>query len=588
MLAPNTVLQNRYKIIDQLNAGGMGAVYEARDLRIGSIVAVKQTRYGDDEFRRRFERDPQSQMKLRRAFEREAKLLGQLEHRALPKVSDYFEEHGEQFLVMKFIPGRDFEQLLEQGATFAIKDILGWADQLLDALEYLHKQEPPVIHRDIKPGNLKLTADGQIILLDFGLAKGAVWQDSKLKVDSSVLAHTPRYAPPEQINRRGTDERSDLFSLGATLYHLLTGETPADASQRMLAITLGEADPLTVANQVSTRVTSPIAAVLQQATMINHQQRFANATAMRRALREAAGETTRTILLPDPPPRAEILSGRFGFETITLSEKGRVKARRNGEAEQLVKEFDTGLKIEMVRIPGGAFMRGSPENEANRFSDEGPQQRVSVPTFYISKYLVTQAQWQEVAKWPRRSQELLSDPSHFKGSSNLPVEQVSWEDAVEFCERLSNAARKQYRLPSEAEWEYACRAGTKTPFAFGETITPEFVNYDGHYPYGAALKGDFRQKTTPVGAMGVANNFGLYDMHGNVWEWCLDVWHSNYKGAPDDGRDRQEGGDPNRRVLRGGSWLSNGRDCRSAYRAHSGLEERNSSIGFRVVLVAKT
>src|SRR5262249_46060073 len=163
---------------------------------------------------------------------------------------------------------------------------------------------------------------------------------------------------------------------------------------------------------------------------------------------------------------------------------------------------------------------------------------------------------------------------------NLPVEQVSWQDAVEFCDRLSRKTGKTYRLPSEAEWEYACRAGTKTPFAFGETITPEIVNYNGKYPYGSAPKGIYRQKTTPVGSVGVANGFGLYDMHGNVWEWCQDVWHGNYKGAPTDGSAWESGGDKDIWVVRGGSWIDLGRDCRSAYR--DGPGGRLDNPGFRV------
>jgi formylglycine-generating enzyme required for sulfatase activity len=178
-----------------------------------------------------------------------------------------------------------------------------------------------------------------------------------------------------------------------------------------------------------------------------------------------------------------------------------------------------------------------------------------------------------------------NNPSHFKGDDKLPVENVSWLDAVDFCRKLSQKTGRTYRLPSEAEWEYACRAGTTTPFAFGETITPEVVNYDGNFPYGGAAKGEYRQKTTPVGAF-PPNRFGVYDMHGNVWEWCLDEWVDNYNGAPTDGsaRGNIHSRDENiNRLLRGGSWNNNASNCRSANRNYNAASNRNNNIGFRVV-----
>jgi formylglycine-generating enzyme required for sulfatase activity len=203
----------------------------------------------------------------------------------------------------------------------------------------------------------------------------------------------------------------------------------------------------------------------------------------------------------------------------------------------------------------------------------------------VGKVEVTQAQWRAVASLPKVSRDWDPDPSKFKGD-NLPVEQVSWEDAMEFCARLSQATGRTYRLPSEAEWEYACRAGTTTPFAFGETITPELVNYDGNYPYASAAKGRYKQRTTPAGSIGYPNAFGLYDILGNVWEWCLDYWHGGYGGASTDGSAWQSFGDPSLRVLRGGSWLHAARVCRSAFRTEATPDIRDDSFGFRVVVGA--
>ena len=208
--------------------------------------------------------------------------------------------------------------------------------------------------------------------------------------------------------------------------------------------------------------------------------------------------------------------------------------RYSAQATGFVQDLGNETQLEMMLIPSSKFMMGSPEDELERYSHESPQHQVTVQPFFMGKYAVTQAQWQVVASLPKVSRELNSDPSKFKGV-NRPVEQVSWYDAVEFCDRLSRSTGKSYRLPSEAEWEYACRAGTTTPFHFGETMTSDLANYRATETYGAGVKGTYRGETTVVGSFEAANAFGLYDMHGNVWEWCLDDWHDNYEGAPTDG-----------------------------------------------------
>jgi formylglycine-generating enzyme required for sulfatase activity len=191
----------------------------------------------------------------------------------------------------------------------------------------------------------------------------------------------------------------------------------------------------------------------------------------------------------------------------------------------------------------------------------------------MGRFAVTQAQWQQI---------MGNNPSNIK-SENRPVETVSWNDAQKFCTKISQKTGRKYRLPSEAEWEYACRGGTTTPFHFGPTITPELVNYDGNYPYGGAAKGQYRKGTTPVGSF-PANGFGLCDMHGNVWEWCEDVWHKNYLGAPTDGSAWVSGGESLLRLLRGGSWYINAQACRSAfqYRGNPGIRDYN--YGLRLVV----
>jgi formylglycine-generating enzyme required for sulfatase activity len=249
-----------------------------------------------------------------------------------------------------------------------------------------------------------------------------------------------------------------------------------------------------------------------------------------------------------------------------------------------VEDLGNGVILEMAAIPGGTFIMGSPPEELGHQKYESPQHSVTVQPFFMGKYQVTQAQWRFVAQLAQVNRELEQDPSNFKGD-NRPVEQVSWYDAVEFCDRLSNHTKEQYRLPSEAEWEYTCRAGTTTPFYCGETISTDLANYDGNYTYGGGAKGVFRGETTAVGSFGVANNFGLYDMHGNVYEWCQDHWHNNYEGAPTDGSAwLSNKKDSNRRLLRGGSWYYSPENCRSAFRHNYNLDYYYlNNIGFRVV-----
>ena len=241
------------------------------------------------------------------------------------------------------------------------------------------------------------------------------------------------------------------------------------------------------------------------------------------------------------------------------------------------------VRLTMVKIPAGSFLMGSPEDEPQRSEDERPHHEVKLESFFMAQTPITQAQWRAVAGWQKLERVLKPNPSKFKGA-NRPVERVSWFDAQEFCRRLSQRTGKRYGLPSEAQWEYACRAGSRTPFYFGVTLTPELANYNGNFIYANGPKGRYREQTIEVASF-PANGWGLHDMHGNVWEWCEDHWHESYHFAPDDGRPRfnPNAGMDMRRLLRGGSWVDLPADCRSAARssgARPGL--RSSRLGFRV------
>ncbi|MBV9928126.1 MAG: formylglycine-generating enzyme family protein [Acidobacteria bacterium] len=318
----------------------------------------------------------------------------------------------------------------------------------------------------------------------------------------------------------------------------------------------------------------------------------------RRTTGGSAGPTRTRNPLPATQP--------YEFSTLKLGAKGEVVEQAKQEGMSFSVDLG-GVTMEMVKVPQGAFYMGTPEAdlrqvvlEYQKYCDDPacreaaerqvgsarPQHLVTVPAvFFIGKFEVTQAQWLAVSKMQRVKRALLPQPSKFRGDDRRPVEQVSWDDAVEFCARLSRLTGLKYRLPSEAEWEYACRAGTITQFAFGDTVVSDFVNFDGTKPFGGAASGVFSAATRPVGwgRGGIANAFGLYDMHGNVAEWCQDTWVDGYANAPEDARPRA-GGSKVEHVVRGGSWKDPAARCRSAAREKWPSDSRQNTIGFRVVV----
>ena len=272
VLTSGDVLQDRYRVVQRLGSGGMGAVYEAVDERLDATVALKET----------FSLDS----RLRRQFEQEARLLAGLHHPALPRVSDYFTEGDRAFLVMQFISGADLAEIIAtQPGPFPRNQVIAWADQLLDALVYLHTRDRQIIHRDIKPHNLKVTGNGQIALLDFGLAKAESADLSAATSSTSIFGYTRRYSPLEQIQDQGTSPRSDIYALGATLYHLLTGVKPPDALARASALAKSKTELLKPAHEVHPAVGPEIAAILGRAMALEPEGRFQSASDFREALR---------------------------------------------------------------------------------------------------------------------------------------------------------------------------------------------------------------------------------------------------------------------------------------------------------------
>jgi hypothetical protein len=339
----------------------MGAVYEAIDQRLDTTVALKETLFAEE--------------RLRKQFEREARLLARLHHPALPRVSDHFSEDDGQFLVMQFIPGDDLSEMMNRKrGPFPANQVLMWADQLLDALDYLHTQDPQIVHRDIKPQNLKLTSRGQIILLDFGLAKGQPGEISRVTTAASIFGYTPNYAPLEQIQGLGTDPRSDLYALAATLYHLMTGVKPPDALTRAAALVNGQPDPLLKASEANGEVSADVDDVLAKAMAQNREQRYTTAADMRRALQEAEQASTvvnrgeaQTVLFPTPPPKTVPVQTQTVASAQTVGSTGEttVVRPRDGAPRRWVPIAISAAVLVLVACGALGFYAFRKHNEPN-------------------------------------------------------------------------------------------------------------------------------------------------------------------------------------------------------------------------------
>ncbi|EDZ93413.1 MULTISPECIES: bifunctional serine/threonine-protein kinase/formylglycine-generating enzyme family protein [Limnospira] len=507
--------------------------------------------------------------KAAQLFDQEAQRLELLgKHSQIPELLAYFTADNRQYLIQEFIEGDTLQQQLDNQGAFTENQIISLLEDLLPVLDFVHQNQ--VIHRDIKPENIiRRASDNKLVLVDFGAAKQV--HSTSLSVTGTVIG-SAAYCAPEQAMGK-PQYGSDLYSLGVTCLYLLTQVSPSNLY-----------DPLELQwvwrehlndNQLSEK----LGKILDRLVETVFNKRYQSVAQVWADLQPSDDS-------PKPPTQ------KFKFDIVTVNSMGREINRRPGQAECIIEDLGNSVTLEMVLIPGGTFIMGASSGEPRSSNAERPQHQVTIKPFLMGKYPVTQAQWRQVASFPKLQRNLSLDPSRFKGF-NLPVEKVSWYDVVEWCDRLSKVISKPCRLPSEAEWEYAARAGRTSPFHVGDTLTTDLANYDGNYSYSSGLKGVFRKKTTPVGRFQSANAFGLYDIHGNVWEWCADPWRDNYNGAPSDGTvwDSQDIDVDNlvklleskdRRVLRGGSWSNLPVFCRCASRNSAYPGNLLHNFGFRV------
>jgi formylglycine-generating enzyme required for sulfatase activity len=573
------VLDDRYCPIKFLGEGGFGRTFQAVDeKRLNTPCVIKQ-----------FLPQQTGSAALEKAtelFQQEAKRLQELgKHPQIPDLLAFFPQDGRLYLVQEFIDGQNLLEELRSNGKLNEPQIRTVLTELLPVLQFVHDNQ--VIHRDIKPENIIRSKTGKLFLIDFGVSKET---SGTFLSKVGTITGTPGYAPPEQF-RGMVYHSSDLYSLAVTCVRLLTGHfQKADGSDELF-----DTRKMQWQWQKYVSLSQGLTTILETMLEDVPSKRYDSATEVLAALsnqKSAAISTSKTSPQTSPqasqqtsqqtssPPQSSNNPLKQIFQFISLptnppksSSKINLNSNPNtNPTTSFTEDLGNGVFLEMIAIPGGTFSMGSPKNELERRDSEGPQHQVTVPSFFMGKYQLTQVQYQVI---------MGSNPSGFKGN-NQPVEQVSWDDAVTFCRKLSQRTGKNYRLPSEAEWEYACRAGTKTPFYFGENITPDLVNYNGNDPYASGQKGKYRQQIIDVGTF-PPNTFGLCDMHGNVWEWCEDDWHENYTNAPTNGSVWTNLNDNTSKLLRGGSWNARGSGCRSAARIKYSRGGRNVSSGFRVV-----
>jgi formylglycine-generating enzyme required for sulfatase activity len=571
------LLRNRYRVSRLIGEGGFSRTYAAEDVdRLNAPCVIKQF-------------FPQVQGTGQRAqaaefFKEEAFRLYELgeNHSQIPRLIAYFEQGSCLYLVQEFINGKTLLQEVQR-QPYTEAQVRQLLFDLLPVLDFIHKNH--VIHRDIKPENIiRRESDGKPVLIDFGGAK-QVTQTSLAR--QATIIYTLGYAPTEQMAGFAC-HASDLYALGVTCVRLLTQDLPLQDGSGQIKDPLY--DPMSAQwlwqerlQEKGITISDDLTQILDKLLQHFASDRYQSALEVLSDLNAKPIPVTKPPLPPPPAPKVIIPLPpleTFDFDVVSVDTAGREVNRDRHRNKYFLEELSRNIFLEMVYIPGGIFMMGSTDLEGD--ADERPQHQVKVLPFFMGKYPITQAQWKAIAALPKVQQTLNPNPSKFKGA-NLPVENVSWYEAVEFCLRLSVKTGRNYRLPSEAEWEYACRAGTTTSFHFGETITPELINCSGGDAYALEPGSKFRRETTNVGSFGVANAFGLYDMHGLVWEWCADPWHNNYIDAPNDGSVWEEGGDLHRRVLRGGAWNFDAELCRSASRSWNEADGGLRMCGFRVV-----
>ena len=596
---------DRYRAIKILGQGGFGRTFVGIDEALPShpTCVIKQF----------FPADLDSAAKAAELFQQEAVRLDDLgKHPQIPTLFAHLELDNKQYLIQEFIDGQDLlKELQEQGAFSEAKIQILLAD-LLPVLQFIHERN--VIHRDIKPENIirrrfpnssSSTTAKSHVLVDFGAAK---YVTTTALMQTGTCIGSAVYIAPEQARGKAIFA-SDLYSLGVTCIHLLTNISPFE---------LMDMDGMWIWHNflVNNFISAGLAQIIDRLILSAPSQRYQTAQAVLNDLKNLASPSHQGYIPRSSSPAnqqaiaktqitpiaksgvaksgASLLKAiapqltQFSFETATVTinrigvgkfSKAQLQINTKQKigrsyTETLGNVQGKSIGLEMVLIPAGKFQIGSPTSEPEHSAEEIPRHIVTIPSFFISRFPITQRQWKVLMD---------NNPAIFIGNGDRPVESVSWDDVQIFCQKLTERIGKPYRLPSESEWEYACRAGTLTPFCFGETIAANLANYNSASPYKYAPPAISNSATTEVGSY-PANGFGLHDTHGNVWEWCEDVWHDDYDLLPKNGAAWTQSGDRSCRVVRGGSWRDPAHYCRSAKRSKNAANQGDRTTGFRIAV----
>lgn len=574
-----------YRLEAKLGEGGMGVVFRALHIRLEKHVALKI-------LPSHLTRVPS----LVERFQREMKAVGRLDHPNIVRAMDAGEVNGTHYLVMEYVDGTDLSRLVKAHGPSTVIETCEIVRQAALGLADAHAHG--LIHRDIKPGNLLLSKQGKVKILDLGLAllqgdAAASERPSLTLTGQQSIMGTPDYMAPEQWeNTHTVDGRADLYALGCTLFFLLAGRAPYEDSQHasLTQKMLGHVShPVPDLQHARADVPDRLSVLYQRLMAKKVEQRLQDPGELAEELEAIIESLKQNARIGQSTPAAN--SSVEGHDRSPYRTEGTEIREGTRAGEQC---DANGLRMTFCWCPAGTFLMGSPHDEPGRRSGEETVMVRLTQGFWMGKFEVTQQEYEAV---------MGVNPSCFshggtgaelvKGldTRRFPVEMVSWDDAAEFCRRFSGQERQagrlpedwEYCLPTEAQWEYACRAGTKTATAFGPGLSSLEANFDGSVPY-LSHPGPSLKRTTAIGSF-AANPWGIHDMHGNVWEWCRDWFLPKLHGGRDP--DFSESKPQSDRVYRGGSWYRDGWICRSGLRFGFEPDLRDNDLGFRVALVRK-
>ncbi len=581
-----------YRVVRHLASGGFGNTYEAVDTQLGDSVAIKEF-FPKQLCGRNSEGGTVTMLstdcgelftQLRTKFKKEATRIRKLNHPHIVRVLAYFEEQGTAFYAMDFLRGESLSARMKRtGRPLTETEVRRYLPQVLSALKEMHAKE--LWHLDLKPGNIMINERDEAVLIDFGASKQLRTEEGVSISTSLSCAYTPGYAPLELVDQHleKFGPWTDLYSLGATLYNLLTGVRPLSPSH------LIQGEQLTFPPSVSAAMQQLIT-WLMQPVMSQRPQSVSEVEAWLSGTSGTVADThsEKAARIPQPEtvrPESVITVCVDTPEQVMGQTDAEATMRRTGYAEAdllsglnpLLPTAIHHLVKNMVYVEGGTFTMGATVEQGDDFDDdEKPTHQVMLSSFYIGKYEVTQAEWETV---------MGSNPSQFKGA-NLPVERVSWNDCQEFIRKLNEMTGKNFRLPTEAEWEFAARGGNKSIgfiYAGGNDLRNVgwyYENSRGDKEYSFFSFFSAPRTTHEVGQKR-PNELGLYDMSGNVWEWCQD-WFGDYSSASQTNPQGPATGTS--RVLRGGSWCFGAQNCRLSYRGFLGPDGRFNRGGLRLAL----